>query len=217
MAATVRHFLMAVCTKGPCAHTSSLNHAMATCSWTFRRHRAKRKRRKCGGGALPARVSIAVRAGRRCRVHQRTVCCHHLSTSQRGPLPLRLRGTPRLQPSKFVALHWRSQQAFKFGHNADFTWLPEERAAKFRHDACARLLLLRAHSSLRTLARRMDAATKARRARVRRRLNRNRKNAVPTRTLYAPHGTTPTIDGVISAGEYDDVCHTGLELQTSTP
>ena len=88
---------------------------------------------------------------------------------------------------------------------------------KFRHDACARLLLLRAHSSLRTLARRMDAATKARRARVRRRLNRNRKNAVPTRTLYTPHGTTPTIDGVISAGEYDDVCHTGLELQTSTP
>jgi hypothetical protein len=88
---------------------------------------------------------------------------------------------------------------------------------KFRHDACARLLLLRAHASLRTLARRMDAATKARRARVRRRLNRNRKNAVPTRTLYAPHGTTPTIDGVISAGEYDDVCHTGLELQTSTP
>ena len=130
VAATVRHFLMAVCTKGPCAHTSSLNHAMATCSWTFRRHRAKRKRRKCGGGALPARVSIAVRAGRRCRVHQRTVCCHHLSTSQRGPLPLRLRGTPRLQPSKFVALHWRSQQAFKFGHNADFTWLPEERAAE---------------------------------------------------------------------------------------
>jgi hypothetical protein len=110
VAATVRHFLMAVCTKGPCAHTSSLNHAMATCSWTFRRHRAKRKRRKCGGGALPARVSIAVRAGRRCRVHQRTVCCHHLSTSQRGPLPLRLRGTRRLQPSKFVALHWRSQQ-----------------------------------------------------------------------------------------------------------
>ena len=50
----------------------------------------------------------------------------------------------------------------------------------------------------------MDAATRARRARVRRRLNRNRKNAIPTRTLYAPHGTTPTVDGIISAGEYDD-------------
>lgn len=58
-------------------------------------------------------------------------------------------------------------------------------------------------------------ASKAARARVRRRLNRHRKNAVPTRTLYAPHGTTPTVDGFISAGEYDDVCHTGLEPQAS--
>eukprot|EP00964_Phaeocystis_antarctica_P018616 scaffold10271_cov67-Phaeocystis_antarctica.AAC.3 len=57
--------------KGPCARTRSLNQAMATCSWTFRRHSAKRKRRTCGGGAVPARVSIAVRARRRCRVRQR--------------------------------------------------------------------------------------------------------------------------------------------------
>ena len=43
----------------------------------------------------------------------------------------------------------------------------------------------------------------AKRWRGRRRL-RNRKNAVPTRTLFASHGATPTIDGIISPGEYDD-------------
>ena len=60
-AATVRHLLMA-CTKCRWARTTSLNHSMATCSWTFRFHSPKRKRRTCGGRAMPARVSIAVRA-----------------------------------------------------------------------------------------------------------------------------------------------------------
>ena len=62
-AATVRHLLMA-CIKCRWARTTSLNHSMATCSWTFRFHRPKRKRRTCGGRAVPARVSIAVRASR---------------------------------------------------------------------------------------------------------------------------------------------------------
>ena len=234
----MRHLLMAACTKGPCSRTRSLNHAMATCSWTFRRHSAKRKRRTCGGGAVPARVSIAMRAERRCRAHQSATAC---------PQPAKRRRVPAGSAGKrdtmarvkfgravlaittavdFLAKSFSSQissatrtslqpAARRARPNSSCaSKRHQHRRAQHRVGASCASLFGQASCVPHTT---MEAATKAKRARVRRRLNRNRKNAVPTRTLYAPHGTTPIVDGVISAGEYDDVCHTGIEPQTSRP